>query len=165
MFALALAVVLSQNDVYTWTDADGVVHYTDGASGVPKDAEKTALSGAVTVLSREPQNLAKPLPERPQPAPSAVVVAATSASASAPQAPVAAPPGSFTHTTSYPGLEGLDVYYRHDPWPLYAPYGFVPPHGCTPNTEREPGAPVKPPAPPAPKPKHPGAQARPALRR
>jgi hypothetical protein len=131
MIALALAVVLSQSDVYTWTDANGVVHYTDGASGVPDNAQKTDPEGSVTVLSREPKNLAEPLPDKPAPKPAAAAATPPPATQQpAAHAAVSPSPGGFTHTTEYPGLEGLDVYYRHDPYPY--PYGYAPPQGWIP---------------------------------
>ena len=170
MLALALAsvVVLSQSDVYTWVDEDGVTHYTDGATGVPENAEKSDLPGAVTVIPREPGNLAKPLPP-PAPAASAPAPSAASASSSAskevlPHAPATAsslpPQGSpapgFAHTNQYPGLEGLDVYYRNDPWPLYAPYGCGYRQGYAPRVrqQQQPAQPAPEPVtpPPAPKP-------------
>lgn len=157
--ALASAVVLSQSDVYTWVDEDGVTHYTDGATGVPENAEKSDLPGAVTVIPREPGNLAKP---HPQPAPAAAAAPAPAPKESPQPAPAtgsALPPPSspapgFAHTNQYPGLEGLDVYYRHDPWPMYPPYGYRngpgqrvrPQQQAQPAPEPEPQAPASKPA-------------------
>lgn len=174
MIALALAVVLSQSDVYTWTDADGVVHYTDGASGVPDNAQKTEPDGPVTVLAREPKNLAEPLPEKPAPRPAAAPAPQPSRQQAA-QPAVPPSRGGFTHTTNYPGLEGMDVYYRHDPWPAYGPYGaygYGRPQGWAPAVQppapkanKEPELIVNTPAPKAPQPKAQGTKAAPAARR
>ena len=139
MIALALAVVLSQSDVYTWVDDDGVTHFTDGATGLPEKAEKADLSGAVTVIAREPKNLPDPKPApapAPRPAAPPPAPAATGSAAPSEYAP------GFQHTTDYPGLQGLDVYYVNTPTPYYGRYpysGGYPAYGNYPATGHRPG--------------------------
>jgi len=156
MLSLAAALVLSQA-VYTWTDEEGVVHYSDGASGLPEGAEKTE-GGSLSVIPRDKQATLKPAEPAPRPSlPPSVEPAA------APAAPAPAPPSSdrpgFTHTTQWPGLEGLDVYYAHQPPPAYYPHRrFQRPLNARP----APAAPAAPPPqpPPAPK-KRPGTSGAP----
>lgn len=116
MLALAAAVVLSQV-VYSWVDEQGVTHYTDGASGLPEQAEKTELP-KVSVVPSAPENLPKPEP-LPPPKAAAAAAAVAGAPTPVPQAhTVHNPLPDFEYVENPPGMEGTGLYTRFDPWPV-----------------------------------------------
>ncbi|MEW6431887.1 MAG: DUF4124 domain-containing protein [Myxococcota bacterium] len=92
--ALSLAVLLpavaAAQPIYTWTDREGVQHYTDDPRTIPKDAKATATEGAhVNVVSSS----AQPEASAPAPAsgsPTRVQVTAAQAQAAASPAQAAA---------------------------------------------------------------------------
>lgn len=67
MHALLVALILSQT-IYEWTDSNGVQHFTDDASQVPKSARvRTTTGSEVTVVPATKRDASTPVVVTPKP--------------------------------------------------------------------------------------------------
>lgn len=67
LVTLVSASALAQDDIYRWVDADGVAHFTDDASQIPRGVKKQKTRGAPvsTMTMIDVDNRDEPPPQRP----------------------------------------------------------------------------------------------------